>query len=126
MNTRSTTISRSLVAALVGFTLAVAFAAGPGHADPEVPPAAGHLDAGGTFGPTVPLSVDRQSAETLTAIIDGGAAPGGSANMRFISVDEGVGVDVIASDGGTATVRLSDGKDEGRVGYVPAAWVTTG
>ncbi len=78
------------------------------------------IDAGGTFGPTVPVSIDEESADRFASIINGESARTGRITMNFISVDEGTAVEVLSSDNRIAQVRLS----AGRVGYVPVAWVS--
>ena len=78
------------------------------------------IDAGGTFGPTVPVSINQESADRFVSIIDDEAARTGRITMNFISVDEGTPVEVLSSDDRIAQVRLS----AGRVGYVPIAWVS--
>ena len=78
------------------------------------------IDAGGTFGPTVPVSIDEESADRFASIINGESARTGRITMNFISVDEGTAVEVLSSDERIAQVRLS----AGRVGYVPVAWVS--
>lgn len=97
---------------------------GPGTAASDADSAPGCkttcIDAGGTFGPTVPVSIDEESADRFASIINGESARIGRITMNFISVDEGTAVEVLSSDERIAQVRLS----AGRVGYVPVAWVS--
>ncbi len=125
MYTRSTTTHRFTTRILGLFALiALVFAiAGPGRADSQAAPETTCentcITAGGVFGPTVPVSVNMESAGQFVAIIDGASHQERPVTMNFLSVDEGSEVVVLATDGEVATVRLSTG----RVGYVPTAWV---
>ena len=114
----ATTISSLALAALVFVALA-----GPGRAAPEAAPDTGCtsvcIDAGGTFGPTVPVALDQASADQFAAIIGGASADEKSITMDFMSVDEGAEVVVLDAGARVATVQL----DSGRIGYVPVAWL---
>lgn len=130
MQTGSPTTRRSsrVVAAVAVAAVALSLLAGPGRAETAAAPQPGtiaHLDANGTFGPTVPFSVDQESATSLAAIVNGDARQSRPVTMDFISVDEGVEIEIISQSGDTAAVRLVDGPNQGRVGYVPTAWVSS-
>ena len=123
MSTRSTTNYRptTIVLGLVAAALAMLMLAGPGSAAPQAD-ASGCpttcLDAGGAFGPTIPVSLEAASALNLVAVIDGHNPGPRTVSMEFISADAGREVTVIANDGTIATIEL-----DGRLGYVPADWV---
>ena len=105
-------------AALVVFAIA-----GPGQAAPTETLESGCatvcIDAGGAFGPTIPVSLDEDSAANLAAIIGGDAGEARPITMDFISVDEGSEVVVLDTDAQVATVQLTSG----RIGFVPVAWL---
>ena len=112
------------IAALAAIALFLVAVGGPGTAFSDKEPAATCestcIDAGGTFGPTIPVSINEESADRFASIIDGDSARTGRITMNFISVDEGTAVRVLSSNDRTAQVQLS----AGQVGYVPVAWVT--
>ena len=105
-------------AALVVFAIA-----GPGQATPTETPEPGCasvcIDADGAFGPTIPVSLDEDSAANLAAIIGGDAGDARPITMDFMSVDEGSEVVVLDAGAEVATVQLSSG----RIGFVPVAWL---
>ncbi len=112
-------IAVSLAAgALVLFTLA-----GTGNAtsDPATDASCEStcIDAGGAFGPTVPVSLDTESADQFIAIIEGDSGQDRAVSMDFMSVEEGTEIVVLATGDRVATVQFTTG----RVGYVPVAWV---
>ena len=118
--------TRFFASTIVAFAAAaVLFVAvvGPGAATSDVPASncqSTCIDAGGTFGPTIPVSINEESADRFASIIDGDSARNGSVTMNFISVEEGSEVEVLSSNDRTARVQLA----AGQVGYVPVAWVT--
>ncbi len=121
INSRSSRILLGLSAAAVLLVVI----AGPGTAgsnqqvDSNCPSTC--IDAGGTFGPTIPVSINEESADRFAAIIDGEAARTGRTTMNLMAVDEGTAVEVLSSNDRTAQVRLP----AGQIGYVPVAWVTS-
>ncbi|MGI9648470.1 MAG: hypothetical protein ACR2OI_08130 [Acidimicrobiia bacterium] len=123
MSTRSTTSHRptTIVLGLVAAALAVLMLAGPGSAAPQGDASSCPttcLDDGGTFGPTIPVSLDAASALDLVAVIEGHNPGPRTVTMDFISAEAGREVTVVADDGTVATIEL-----DGRVGYVPSGWV---
>ncbi len=113
----------STTVALAAAAVLLVAIVGPGAAAPEVPASdciSTCIDAGGTFGPTVPVSINEESADRFVSIVSGDSARSGSVTMNFISVEEGTEVEVLSSNGRTARVQLA----AGQVGYVPVAWVT--
>lgn len=126
MNTSRSTASRfgTMFLSLAAAALVVFAIAGPGKASPAEVAEAGCatvcIDADGAFGPTIPVSLDEDSAASLAAIIGGDAGTARPITMDFMSVDEGTEVVVIDSDARIATVQLSTG----RIGYVPVAWLS--
>ena len=105
-------------AALVVFAIA-----GPGQATSSATAEEGCatvcIDADGAFGPTIPVSLDEDSAASLAAIIGGDAGTARPITMDFMSVDEGSEVVVLDAGDRVATVQLSSG----RIGFVPVAWL---
>ncbi|NNC92344.1 MAG: hypothetical protein HKN80_07595 [Acidimicrobiia bacterium] len=77
------------------------------------------IDAGGTFGDTIPVSLDATGAEQFANILQGQSNHAGPITMDFLSVAEGSEVVILGSDSTVATVRLGSG----HVGFVPATWV---
>ncbi|MDH3538767.1 MAG: hypothetical protein OEP52_02130 [Acidimicrobiia bacterium] len=123
-NRRSTTNRFGAMLLSLGAAAVVVFAlAGPGRATsaetPDQACATVCIDADGAFGPTIPVSLDEDSAASLAAIIGGDAGAARPITMDFMSVDEGAEVVVLDSDDRVATVQLSTG----RIGYVPVAWL---
>ncbi len=127
MYNASTTTRRFAItiAALIAAALFLIAIGGPGSAVSAVSSATDCestcIDAGGTFGPTVPVSINEESADRFVSIIDGDSDRTGRITMNFISVEEGTAVQVLSSDDRIARVRT----DSGQIGYVPAAWITT-
>ena len=125
MNTSRSTTSRfgAMFLSLGAAALVVFALAGPGGATAADSPEAGCasvcIDADGAFGPTLPVSLDEDSAANLAAIIGGDAGTDRPITMDFMSVAEGSEVVVLESDTRIATVQLGSG----RVGYVPVAWL---
>jgi hypothetical protein len=105
-------------AALVVFVIA-----GPGSAasDQALEPdcASVCINADGAFGPTIPVSLDKESAANFAAIIGGDAGAARPITMDFMSVDEGAEVVILEAGARIATVQL----DSGRIGFVPVAWL---
>lgn len=105
-------------AALVVFTLAA-----PGQASLDAPTATACasvcIDADGAFGPTVPVSLNEESADQFAAILGGDSEKSKSITMDFMSVDEGTEVVVLQAGTSVATVQLPSG----RVAFLPVAWI---
>ena len=122
--TRPTTNRLGLVLAAVAAAAVIAFAiSGSGAAAATAPANSGCattcIDAGGTFGETIPVSLDAAGAAQFAATLRGRSDQAGPITMDFLSVAEGSEVVVLGSDSTVANVRLSSG----HVGYVPATWV---
>jgi len=120
--TRPTTNRLGLALAAVAAAAVIAFAisgSGAAAATAESGCATTCIDAGGTFGETIPVSLDAAGAEQFANTLRGRSSQAGPITMDFLSVAEGSEVVVLGSDSTVATVRLSSG----HVGYVPATWV---
>jgi len=121
--TRPTTNRLGLVMAAMAAAAVVAFVIGGSGAAATTTTDSGCattcIDAGGTFGETIPVSLDAAGAEQFADILRGRSNQAGPITMDFLSVAEGSEVVVLDSDSTIATVRLSSG----RVGFVPATWV---
>jgi hypothetical protein len=102
----------AVIAFAIGGSGATAAVADPGCATTCI-------DAGGTFGETIPVSLDAAGAGQFADILGGRSDQAGPITMDFLSVAEGSEVVVLGSDSTVATVQLSSG----RIGYVPATWV---
>ena len=120
--TRPTTNRLGLVLAAVAAAAVIAFAisgSGAATATADSGCATTCIDAGGTFGETIPVSLDPAGAAQFADTLRGRSDQAGPITMDFLSVAEGSEVVVLGSDRTIATVRLSSG----HVGYVPANWV---